>query len=67
MSPTDGERPARGVAHDTSQGGPRDRGRDPREDAGATGERFGELSLTRLEKDDGRSLILYAHPEQLEQ
>ena len=27
------------------------------------GERFGPLTITRVVKDDGRSLILYAHDE----
>jgi hypothetical protein len=31
--------------------------------AGAAGERFGPLALTRVSKDDGRALILYGHDE----
>jgi hypothetical protein len=30
----------------------------------ATDERYGPLELTRVRKDDGRSLILYSHDEQ---
>jgi hypothetical protein len=30
----------------------------------ASGERYGPLGLTRIRKDDGRSLILYSHDEQ---
>jgi len=30
----------------------------------AVGEHYGPLELTRIRKDDGRSLILYGHDEQ---
>jgi hypothetical protein len=35
----------------------------PAPDAGAREERYGILTLVRMRKDDGRSLILYSHDE----
>jgi hypothetical protein len=35
----------------------------PAPDGGAQEERYGILTLTRMRKDDGRSLILYSHDE----
>lgn len=39
-------------------------GRDDATPEQATEERFGPLRITRVEKDDGRALILYSHDEQ---
>jgi len=35
----------------------------PAPDGGAQEERYGILTLARMRKDDGRSLILYSHDE----
>ena len=35
----------------------------PAPDGGAQEERYGILTLTRMRKDDGRSLLLYSHDE----
>jgi len=53
-------RPHREQPGDVGAGGapsPTEQGHDPFEEA--TRERFGEVSLQRLRKDDGRALILY--------
>lgn len=60
MAPASAKRPSR---EEPESAQPPAKGREPTLRGELQGERIGPLEIQRIEKDDGRALILYTHAE----